>query len=106
MGQRSPLPLPRIPVISHLSVRRGSAGSSCFEYVSVMPHPHRTTVFALFVHRYEQRKLLVCVTSDKLFHRSPQLLPRLGSAYLTAEPGCGAFIRSLTQSWRCVSCCN
>src|SRR5437899_5972732 len=55
------------------------------EYVSIMPHPGRTTVFAVFVHRYEQRKLLVCVTSDKLFHSSPQLLPRLGSAYLTAE---------------------
>src|SRR5258706_3620350 len=63
-----------------------------------MPHANPTPVFTVFVHRHEQRKLLVCITSNKLFHSPPQLLPRLGSAYLTAEPRCGAFIRSLTSA--------
>src|SRR5712691_2927126 len=67
----------------------------CSEHFSIMPHPNRTPVFAVFVHRHEQRKLLVRITSDKLFHSPPQLLPRPGSAYLTAEPSCGAFIGSL-----------
>src|SRR6266849_4170602 len=67
----------------------------CSEHFSIMPHPNRTPVFAIFVHRHEQRKLLVRITSDKLFHSPPQLLPRLGSAYLTAELRCAAFIRSL-----------
>src|SRR5712692_7508516 len=69
----------------------------CSEHFSIMPHPNRTPVFAFFVHRHEQRKLLVRITSDKLFHSPPQLLPRLGSAYLTAEPRCGASIRSLRK---------
>src|SRR6266853_50827 len=70
----------------------------CAKHFSIMPDSDRTPVFAVFVHRHEQRKLLMCITSDKLFHSTPQLLPRLGSAYLTAEPSCGAFIRSLPEN--------
>src|SRR6266849_4589304 len=35
----------------------------CSEHFSIMPHPNRTPVFAVFVHRHEQRKLLVRITS-------------------------------------------
>jgi hypothetical protein len=69
----------------------------CPEHRSIMPDSDRSPVFAVFVHRHEQREFLVRVTSDKPFHSTPPLLPRLGSVYSTAEPRCGAFIRSLPK---------
>src|SRR5438132_13637651 len=101
-----PLHLIHHPVVTAAGLQRDLRSRRQFfqklpEYLQIMSHAKRRPVFTLLIDRGEYRKLLVRITSDKMFHKPLQLLPSWGSAYCLAEPCCGAFMESQFAATTC-----
>src|SRR5437016_12949567 len=82
-----PLHLIHHPVVTAAGLQRDLRSRRQFfqklpEYLQIMSHAKRRPVFTLLIDRGEYRKLLVRITSDKMFHKPLQLLSSWGSAML------------------------
>src|SRR5207253_8375628 len=86
-----PLHLIHHPVVTAAGLQRDLRSRRQFfqklpEYLQIMSHAKRRPVFTLLIDRGEYRKLLVRITSDKMFHKPLQLLSSWGSATVLQNP--------------------
>src|SRR5512143_2712007 len=80
-------------------MRRKSRQKLAIE-LAIVSHTQRLAGLTFLIHRYKHGKLLVCVTSDKMFHTLQHLLVLGVSLAVYAKPRCSAFIASLSVASR------
>src|SRR5258706_10354491 len=64
--------------------------------LAIVSHAQRLAGLPFLIHRYKDGKLLVSITSDKLFHIAAAPPCAWGFARILAKPCCSAFIASLS----------
>jgi len=67
--------------------------------IPIVCHAQRLTGVPLFIHRHEHGKLLVSITSDKLFHIAAAPPCAWGFARSLRETRCSDFIASLSVAF-------